>query len=122
MSEWLSKTPVKLIWHVFVFGLIALAILIGSHWVDSVNAYNAAERAKIIERYERHILQLEQINLKLVEQEKILIFKIDSISRIQTNVVATYDEKIKTVYSATAYQHAEWLDSIVKYQMVCLEK
>ena len=76
------------------------------------------DRKQIINEYELKISKLDSINTVLKVKDSILTEKIDSLKNEKQIIYIKYDKKIKFVYDASAANHAEWLDSIVKMNSV----
>ena len=72
------------------------------------------ERVATKEKYEAKIDSLNKARKELIIKQTVLQERIDSLKSEKTKVIIKYDDKIKSIYSATAYEHAEWLESTIK--------
>ena len=82
-----------------------------------VNHFNTQDykkdRLEIIKNYEVKIIRMDSINIILMKKEKSMQLEIDSLKNVKQKTIIKYDKKIKNIYSASANEHALWLDSTI---------
>ena len=104
----------KLIMFAIILFLIAGSALFISEWTKLTKREFAIEKQEIIEKYEIKVQDLERTKNILSARELIYINRIDSLKKVKNKVIIKYDEKVKNIYNSDAYEHAHWLDSIIR--------
>lgn len=94
-------------------------IIIGFVYISGVNIFNRwnekylAKEKALIEMYNVKIDSLNIVNHSLDWQIAKLELVIDSLEKIDKKIIINYDKKINLINDASAYEHAEWMDSIL---------
>ena len=99
--------------HLFGIILIIGAVVITYQSNKLITQDCEKERLEIIKKYEIKIIKLDSINTTLIKKEKLMQSQIDSLENVKQKIIIKYDEKIKSIYNASANEHAIWLDSTV---------
>jgi len=71
-------------------------------------------RDSIMDKYNEKIVLIEKRDSILETDRKELLKKVDSLENVKSQVIISYDKKIKSIYDATAIEHACWLDSTIQ--------
>jgi len=79
----------------------------------------SAQRESIVNAYEQKLQVKEVENIKLKDLTIQLTKEVDSLKKVKTAIIQIYEEEINHIYDATAYEHAMWLDSVVKKVSSC---
>lgn len=107
-----KKSYFKLIAHIAGILLLIGIILYMGGIIDKNKRDYSEERLGIIRTYEMRMIEKDSINAILSKREKIYKVKIDSLILIKGKTIIKYAEKNKVINSATAFEHARWLDSV----------
>ncbi len=109
-----KKLYFKVILYTVISAVFALWIFImfecRSYILDNVEKERIATKAI----YDAKIDSLTDARQELIFQQIVLQNRIDSLKEEKNKVIIKYDNKIKSIYSASAYEHAEWLESTIK--------
>ena len=113
------KNPGKKLYFKIIIGTIigagiALWIFMMYECKNYIQDDFERERVATKEKYEAKIDSLNNTRKELIIKQTVLQERIDSLKSEKTKVIIKYDDKIKSIYSATAYEHAGWLDSTVE--------
>lgn len=113
LKEIVKKSYFKPIIHIIgiIFALWAIAIMYEYNKLKIEDGNK--QRLEIIRKYENRINEKDSINEILMKKEKSMQLKIDSLENVKQKIIIKYDEKIKSIYNASANEHAVWLDSTV---------
>ena len=108
----------KLYFKTIIYAIIGAAIALWIFMMYECKTYiqNDFERERVAtkQKYEAKIDSLNKARKELVIKQIVLQERIDSLKSEKTKVIIKYDSKIKGIYSATAYEHADWLESTVE--------
>lgn len=113
------KTPekgkqFKIALHLIAFIIICAIYLWMAYIIDANKLEYNRDREKVIYEYNLRISEKDSINKELKSQQVELEERIDSLEGLKLNVNEEYDHKIRTIYDASAYEHARWLESIIR--------
>lgn len=109
-----KKSYFKILSHVVVIGIIGTIFIVMGNMID-VNRNNyILEKDKIVSKYEKVIREKDSINNILKNQQVELLNKVDSLDNVKIKIVQVYDKKIQSIYSATAIEHAMWMESTIE--------
>ena len=113
MSSWSleQKWAFKLILHLVIW-VVIVTVAITSTQRRASEYYSARET--LIREYEAKIKDKEQENKTLIALNENLVHQTDSLKKVKQTITIIYDEKINSIYDATAINHANWLDSVTK--------
>ena len=106
-----QKLSFKLVLHLII--LVSIVTVTITSVQKRTSEYNS-QREQLIRDYEMKIKSKESENAKLFVLNGRLIQQVDSLQKVKQNITVIYDEKINSIYDASAINHAEWLDSITK--------
>lgn len=108
-----KKLYFKILLHIFVMCVIGMSIMMSVEIMDIKDASYRMQRDSIINTYEMKIKTRDSINNALIVKQKALQLEIDSLENIKDTINAEYDQKIKSIYDASAIDHALWMDSTI---------
>ena len=106
-----QKLSFKLILHLVILVTIVTVAIVSTK--RRVSEYNS-QREQLIRQYEMKIKDKEAENMKLVVLNERLLQQTDSLRKVKQNITVIYDEKINSIYDASAVDHAQWLDSVTE--------
>lgn len=113
-----KKFYLKFVFNVIIYVLLTTAIAVILVWsnLEKIKLTDLFEEEKkvITEKYETRLKELDKERTFLLTKENFYKNKIDSLYKVKNKVTIQYDEKIKDIYSADAYGHVHWLDSIIR--------
>lgn len=109
-----KKLYSKVTVHIILIGLAGFIIIMLGNMIDVNRRNYSSEKDKIISKYENVIKQKDSINNILKLQQIELLEKVDSLENVKTKIIQAYDKKIKSVYDASAVEHAEWLRATIE--------
>lgn len=113
MSSWSpeQKLTFKIILHLVILVIIVMVSITTTQ--RRVSEFNSS-REVLIRQYEAKIKEKEKENATLIARAEMFVQQIDSLKKVKQNITVFYDEKINSIYDATAADHALWLDSVTK--------
>ena len=116
-----KKYYFKVIFSIVMYVALTTAIAVILVWSNleklRLTEFFETEKKAITEKYETRIKQLDKEKTYLLNREAFYKYKIDSLYKIKNQVIIEYDEKIEGIYNADAYDHANWLDSIIRHHI-----
>lgn len=68
---------------------------------------------QMIEQYNHKIDSISQVNNVLNYQVYIAEKNIDSLKKLDRNIIIKYEKKINAISDASASDHAQWMDSVL---------
>lgn len=95
-----------------IIATIIVILVVTFMWqlLKSEKENNEIDKLKIIKDYQKQI-QVKDSLYKI--KESTFVYRIDSLETIKNKIIIKYDEKIKAINSASANDHAKWLESKV---------
>lgn len=113
-----KKFYLKFVFNVIIYVLLTTAIAVILVWSNleriKLTDLFEAEKKVITEKYETRLKELDKERTFLLTKENFYKNKIDSLYKVKNKVTIQYDEKIKGIYSADAYDHVHWMDSVIR--------
>ena len=113
-----KKYYFKVILNIVIYAVLITAIAVILVWTNLekiwLTEFFETEKKTITEKYETRIKQLDKEKTYLLNREAFYKYRIDSLYKVKNQVIIKYDEKIKGIYNADAYDHVNWLDSIIR--------
>lgn len=113
-----KKFYLKFVFNVIIYVLLttAIAVILVCSNLERTKLTDLfeAEKKAITEKYETKLKELDKERTFLLTKENFYKNKIDSLYKVKNKVTIQYDEKIKDIYSADAYDNVHWLDSVIR--------
>ena len=108
-----KKLYFKIIFHTLVCALVIFGYIELFTMIDKSESYYQISRDSMINEYNRKINEKDSINNVLKIKQLSLEKNIDSLEKVKTQIVIEYGKKVKTIYDASAADHARWLESVI---------
>lgn len=108
-----KKLYFKILLHVFIMCVIGMAITMSIEIMGIKEAGYRDQRDSIINSYETKIKTKDSVNNTLIIKQHSLQLQVDSLENVKGIINAEYDQEIKSIYDASAIDHALWMDTTI---------
>ena len=108
-----KKLYFKILFHTVVCALVIFGYIEMFTMMDRTESSYQSNRDSIINEYNEKINEIDSINNILKIKQIVLEKNIDSLEEVKTQIVIEYGKKVKTIYDASAADHARWLESVI---------
>lgn len=109
-----KKFYFKILCHIGVLATIGFIIVLLVRSINLKEDEYKYQKDSIIKEYNLKIIEKDSINKILIEKQRDLENQIDYLESVKSEINIMYGKKIKSVYDASAIEHAMWMDSTIK--------